>query len=364
MSNSRPSRPTRALAEEDRPAEREPHARARAPSSSGEQHEQQRAPATIRSSAYLTRELPALRVERCARQRAAGRRGARPSAARSSARTGAARARRRRRAPRSGAIIAQQDLVRRRREGDDDVLDRRAASISRSRSQLAPSTGSRQPLGVVERLLVEEADRLRPSSGCSSRRFAVSAADAAGADDQGRPGELAAAAGARAAPSRGHAAGGEVDRAEGQQPQRLRREVVHVAGKEDPEAEDRHRRQRRRRQDAAQVVEHRHPQAPASTCRAGEAARARAPRRARARRARRGGCPASPRAELRRSARGDQQDARRAAARRVPRRASGHVRGPALGAGPARTARAPEAPRRSSTVASPSRGPVPVRPAT
>ena len=46
------------------------------------------------------------------------------------------------------------------------------SSITCSRSQLAPRIGNGR-MRIGERLLVEEADRRRPNSGCSSRRFAT-----------------------------------------------------------------------------------------------------------------------------------------------------------------------------------------------
>ncbi len=156
--------------------------------------------------------------------------------------------------------LAQQHLARRGREGDDQVLD----PVLLDQPLQVPAGaehGYRQAL-LLERLLVEEADGLQAELGVLEQPRGRQTADVAGAHDQRGPQRLAVPARRKLCPVVGDAAGRQVDGAEGEQPQRLRGEVVHVAREQDPKAENAHRREGDHGQHRADVVERRDMEAP------------------------------------------------------------------------------------------------------
>ena len=81
-----------------------------------------------------------------------------------------------------------------------------------------PQDGHGQP-GLVQWLLVDEADWHEAELAVLEQPIRRQPADPARPDDQGRLGQLAVASGIQLCPVVGHAARGEVDRAEGQQSQ-------------------------------------------------------------------------------------------------------------------------------------------------
>ena len=156
--------------------------------------------------------------------------------------------------------LPQEHLVRRGREGHDHVLD--PVLLDQPLEIPAGPEHGHGQARLVERLLVEEADRLEPELRVVEQPSGGERADAAGTHDQGRPGQLAVPPGHQLRPVEGHAARGEVHGAEGQQPQRLAGEVVHVPRQKDPEGEQRHRCEHHGGDDALEVVQHRQAQPP------------------------------------------------------------------------------------------------------
>jgi len=97
--------------------------------------------------------------------------------------------------PRAFVDHSQENVVRRRREREQDVLD--AVGLDHLREIPArPEDGERRRVGacrvVIQRILVEEADRSQTDLRMFDETLRKKSADGAGADDQGRRSDLAA----------------------------------------------------------------------------------------------------------------------------------------------------------------------------
>src|ERR1051325_7951188 len=115
--------------------------------------------------------------------------------------------------------LPQQDLARRRRERDDDVLD--PVLLDEALEVPARAEDRHRQAGLLERLLVEEADRLEAELRMLEQTPRGEPADAAGAEDQRRLGGLALAARLNLRPAERDPARAQVDRAEGPEADRL-----------------------------------------------------------------------------------------------------------------------------------------------
>ena len=156
--------------------------------------------------------------------------------------------------------LPEQDVARRGGEGDDHVLD--AVLLDQPLEIPARTEDRQRQRRLVQRLLVDEADRLEAELGQLEQPACGQRADSAGADDQRGASVLTQAAGLELRPVERDAARSQVDRAEGEQPQRLRRQVVDVARQKDPQGDQGHRGERGRRDDLACALEHREPKLP------------------------------------------------------------------------------------------------------
>ncbi len=145
----------------------------------------------------------------------------------------------------------EQHLVRRGREGDDHVLD---AALGHDAVEVPARAEHRESLDARERLLVEEPDRLQAELGPLEQSLRDELPDAAGAEDQRRPGGLARAPGPHVRPAEDGARGDEAGGREEPGPHGLGRGNG-VVGQDDPRGRRGHRRDRARADHAPQLVE-------------------------------------------------------------------------------------------------------------
>ena len=148
----------------------------------------------------------------------------------------------------------QQHLVRRLREGDDHLLDVVVDDYLVEVPAGAEHGHGDCAVERIHRLLVQEADRLEAELGIREQPLRDEAADTAGADDQRRAHRLALPARLRLRPVQGDAARDQVSGGERPRADRLRGQVDGLA-EELAEGQHRHRGQRRRGDDAAEVLE-------------------------------------------------------------------------------------------------------------
>src|SRR5207253_6469868 len=115
---------------------------------------------------------------------------------------------------------------------------------------------------LLERLFIEEADRLQPELRVFEEAPGREAADAAGTDDQGRLRSVALPSRLDLRPVEGDPACAEVDSTEGRETDGLGGEVVDVARHEEPQGQNAHRGKACRGHDRPHVVERVEPDVP------------------------------------------------------------------------------------------------------
>ncbi len=135
----------------------------------------------------------------------------------------------------------------------DDVLDR--VICDHLLEIPARAEDGQLRVGVVARLLVEEADGPQPELRVLQEPSRGQPADPTGADDQRRLGRLAVPAGPGLRPVERDPAGRHVEGGERPQAQRLRRELVGAAANDHAQREHGHRCERGDREHCADIVE-------------------------------------------------------------------------------------------------------------
>ena len=149
---------------------------------------------------------------------------------------------------------SQQNLVRRRREGHDHLLD---AVVGDDALEVPAGAEHREPdlaVGGRPRIAVEEADRPEAELGLRLEALRHQPADSAGADDERRAERLTMPPRLDLGPVESDPAGGEIDRRERPRSEALSREV-HRLGRQRAQRQHGHGSKRRRGHDVAEVVE-------------------------------------------------------------------------------------------------------------
>jgi hypothetical protein len=156
---------------------------------------------------------------------------------------------------------AQENLVRRGREGDDHLAH---AVIPNDLLEVPAGSEHRQvrDRGVIEaRFLIEEADRLQTKLRMLEQPLGRHVPDLAGSDDQRRYGVAGASRTALGEIEPG-SPGNEVDGGKHRQSQCLSRRVRRGGVEHDAQSDDDHRGQTDRDDERAQIVEEIHDQSP------------------------------------------------------------------------------------------------------